>query len=51
MSVLKSFLVNVGFDEKASRRFSKRRYTVVDVEARDGIKDWHLVSQKDNTFA
>ncbi|XP_038061899.1 plexin-B-like [Patiria miniata] len=41
--------VNIGFDdEKIKRRMStKRRYTIAEVEAQEGIRDWHLTQEEE----
>ncbi|XP_071784059.1 plexin-B-like [Asterias amurensis] len=46
-----SAYVNVGFDDLGSnKRYSKRRYTVVEVETTEGIKDWHLVKEDNSGY-
>ncbi|XP_038061900.1 plexin-B-like [Patiria miniata] len=41
--------VNISFDEdKLRRRMSaKRRYTIAEVEAQEGIRDWHLTQEEE----
>ncbi|XP_071784063.1 plexin-B-like [Asterias amurensis] len=46
-----STYINLGFEDSANRnRYSKHRYTVVEVEPIEGVKDWHLVQDEDNGY-